>query len=92
MARKDATETVATVAEDKVLITAHVDKATIAKIEEYRWTNRCEGKAEAIRQLILKGCPELRRRAVPSMPRPGARKSRAHKAGEHKTMRGGLAA
>jgi hypothetical protein len=55
MAKKAATETAATVAEEKVLITAHVDKATIAEIEEYRWSNRCEGKAEAIRQLILKG-------------------------------------
>jgi hypothetical protein len=38
-----------------VLITAHVDKALVAEIEEYRWVNRCEGKAEAVRQLIVKG-------------------------------------
>jgi hypothetical protein len=55
MAKKVASETTATVDDDKVLITAHVDKALIAEIEEYRWTNRCEGKAEAVRQLIVKG-------------------------------------
>ena len=53
MAKKVASETTAD--DDRVLITAHVDKALIAEIEEYRWTNRCEGKAEAIRQLIVKG-------------------------------------
>jgi hypothetical protein len=41
--------------EDKVLITAHVDKALSAEIDEYRWTNRCEGRAEAVRQLIVRG-------------------------------------
>ena len=42
-------------ADDKVLITAHVDKATNAEIEEFRWVNRCEGEAETIRQLIARG-------------------------------------
>lgn len=55
MPKKVTTETAATVADDKVLITAYVDKATNTEIEEYRWTNRCKGKAEATRQLILKG-------------------------------------
>jgi hypothetical protein len=59
------------VAEDKVLITFHVDKALLAEIEEYRWSNRCEGKAEAVRQLVVKG---LRRRKRPSPARaPGRR-------------------
>jgi hypothetical protein len=42
-------------ADGKVLITAHVDKATNADIEEFRWVNRCEGEAEIIRQLIARG-------------------------------------
>ena len=42
-------------ADGKVLITAHVDKATNAEIEEFRWVNRCEGEAEIIRQLIARG-------------------------------------
>jgi hypothetical protein len=58
MPKKVATETAATVADDKVLITAHVDKALIAGIDEYRWTARVEGRAEAVRQLIIRGLPQ----------------------------------
>ena len=54
MAKKIATEKDAG-EEDKVLITAHVDKALSEEIDEYRWTNRCEGRAEAVRQLIVRG-------------------------------------
>jgi len=54
MAKKVADEKVA---EDEVLITFHVDKALLEEIEEFRWANRCEGKAEAVRQLVIRGLP-----------------------------------
>lgn len=55
MAKKVASETAATADDDKVLITAYADRALLAEIEEFRWVNRCEGKAEAVRQLIVRG-------------------------------------
>jgi hypothetical protein len=49
MARKVAdirgTDTTAT-ADDKVLLTAHVDKDTAKLVDDYRWSNRIEGRAE----------------------------------------------
>ena len=40
---------------DKVLINTHLDKALIAEVDEFRWSNRIEGRAETIRQLIVRG-------------------------------------
>jgi hypothetical protein len=37
---------------DKVLVTAHVEKSLIAEIDEFRWSDRIEGRAETVRQLI----------------------------------------
>jgi hypothetical protein len=39
---------------DKVLITAHLEKDLVAKIDEYQWSNRIEGRAETVRQLLVK--------------------------------------
>jgi hypothetical protein len=41
--------------EDKLLVTMHVDKALLAEIDEYRWTNRIEGRAATLRQLVIRG-------------------------------------
>jgi hypothetical protein len=48
-----ATDTPAT--DDKVLLTAYVDKDTAKLIDEFRWTNRIEGRAETVRQLVIRG-------------------------------------
>jgi hypothetical protein len=39
---------------DKVLVTFYADAELLAKIDEYRWTNRIEGRAETVRQLVVK--------------------------------------
>jgi hypothetical protein len=60
MPRKAVTKTeAAEVADkgDKVLINTHLDKALIAEVDEFRWSNRIEGRAETIRQLIVRGLP-----------------------------------
>jgi hypothetical protein len=39
---------------DKVLVNFYADAALLAKIDEYRWSNRIEGRAETVRQLVVK--------------------------------------
>jgi hypothetical protein len=40
--------------DDMTLVTFYADKELLAKIDEYRWTNRIEGRAETVRQLVVK--------------------------------------
>jgi hypothetical protein len=40
--------------EDKVLVNFYANAALLAKIDEYRWSNRIEGRAETVRQLVVK--------------------------------------
>jgi hypothetical protein len=41
--------------DDKILVTAYIDKALAVEIDEFRWTSRIEGRAETVRQLIIRG-------------------------------------
>jgi hypothetical protein len=41
--------------DNKVLLSTHVDTDTAKLIDDYRWSNRIEGRAETVRQLIIKG-------------------------------------
>jgi hypothetical protein len=36
------------------LVTFYADAALLAKIDEYRWTNRIEGRAKTVRELVIK--------------------------------------
>lgn len=54
MAKKASTETVREDKGDKVLVNFYADAAMLAKIDEYRWSNRIEGRAETVRQLVVK--------------------------------------
>ena len=40
---------------DKILVTAYGDKALIAEVDEFRWSNRIEGRAATVRRLIERG-------------------------------------
>jgi hypothetical protein len=60
MAKKAVEVQGTTLTEDnKVLLSTHVDTDTAKLIDDYRWTNRIEGRAETVRQLILKGLNSL---------------------------------
>jgi hypothetical protein len=50
-----ATATATADNDDKIPLTAFVDKALLAEIDEYRWSNRIEGRAATLRQLIIRG-------------------------------------
>lgn len=54
MAKKVATATVTEDKGDKVLVNFYADATMLAKIDEYRWSNRIEGRAETVRQLVVK--------------------------------------
>jgi hypothetical protein len=45
---------VATNKGDMTLVAFYVDKELLAKIDEHRWTNRIEGRAETLRQMVVK--------------------------------------
>jgi hypothetical protein len=50
---KDETAT----ADDKevmTLVTFYADASLLAKIDDYRWANRIEGRAKTVRELIIK--------------------------------------
>ena len=54
MAKKVATETAVADKSDKVLVNFNADAKLLAKIDEYRWSNRIEGRAETVRRLVVK--------------------------------------
>jgi hypothetical protein len=39
----------------KIPLTLFADEALVAEIDEYRWSNRIEGRAATLRQLIIRG-------------------------------------
>jgi hypothetical protein len=54
MAKKVATETAVADKSDKILVNFYANPELLAKIDEYRWSNRIEGRAETVRQLVVK--------------------------------------
>jgi hypothetical protein len=46
----ESTTAPATAKDDSILVTLFVDKALAAEIDEYRWSNRIEGRASTVRQ------------------------------------------
>jgi hypothetical protein len=40
--------------DDSVLIAVYVSKALVAEIDDFRWSNRIEGRAGTVRQLITR--------------------------------------
>jgi hypothetical protein len=54
MPKRVVTETAIADKADKVLVNFFADAALLAKTDEYRWSNRIEGRAETVRQLVVK--------------------------------------
>jgi hypothetical protein len=51
---ENAASTPATEKDDRVLVNFYANAELLAKIDDYRWSNRIEGRAETVRQLVVK--------------------------------------
>ena len=54
MAKKVASEPVVADKDEKIPVTVRIDAELLAVVDNYRWENRIEGRAQTVRALLMR--------------------------------------
>jgi hypothetical protein len=54
MAKKFASEPAVADKDDKIPVTVRIDAELLAVVDNYRWENRIEGRAQTVRALLMR--------------------------------------